>query len=154
MIKPCSGQSVYCFCNWAQRCSHILMSHHLVFSHIQYPLNCLICDLTFDPHWRSYWDMFTRIGWMDSVPNVCVCRSAAPLAPAAGWDRHTVPVEAQCVGLQSSPGPSALAPRRAPPESFLCHSHHENQKVSSILIVSVCGCECQPRGYPQSWPKH
>lgn len=54
------------------------------------------------------------------------------MAATAGGDRHTLPPEAQCVGLQPPSGTSAPTTRRAAPKSLLCYSYHENQEVSVI----------------------
>lgn len=76
------------------------------------------------PHKFAFW------GAMFDLWCLSVCRPAASLAGAAGGDWHALPAEAQCVGLQSPLGLSALTTGWTPPEYLLRYSHYKDQKVS------------------------
>lgn len=85
------------------------------------------------------------IAW-DKTPNefsclnttaLCVvCRPPTSLATAAGGDRHQLPPEAECVGLQPAFGSAAVTKRWAQPGSLFCFSHYENQNVSCLKRLS------------------
>lgn len=73
---------------------------------------------------------------LNSAALCVVCRPPTSLAAAAGGDRHQLPPEAECVGLQPAFGSAAVTKRRTQPGSLFCFAHYENQNVSCLERLS------------------